>query len=97
MLSKILSASVTGVDASIVQVEVDLCNGIPSFTMTGYLGARVKEAGDRVRTAIKNTGYRIPSSRIVVNVSPASIRKSGTMLDLPVAVGILADMGIVKD
>lgn len=97
MLSKILSASVTGVDASIVQVEVDLCNGIPSFTMTGYLGARVKEAGDRVRTAIKNTGYRIPSSRIVVNVSPASIRKSGTMLDLPVAVGILADLGIVEE
>lgn len=97
MLSKVISASVSGIDASIVQVEVDLSNGIPSFTMTGYLGARVREAGERVRTAIKNIGYPIPSSRIVVNVSPASIRKSGTMLDLPIAIGILSDMGILKD
>lgn len=97
MLSKVISASVTGIDASIVQVEVDLSNGIPSFTMTGYLGARVKEAGERVRTAIKNIGYSIPSSRIVVNVSPASIRKSGTMLDLPVAAGILCNLGIVEE
>lgn len=97
MLSKVISASVSGIDASIVQVEVDLCNGIPSFTMTGYLGARVKEAGDRVRTALKNVGYPVPSARIVVNVSPASIRKSGTMLDLPVAIGILCDLGIVGE
>lgn len=97
MLSKVISASVTGIDASIVQVEVDLSNGIPSFTMTGYLGARVREAGERVRTAVKNTGYLIPSSRIVVNVSPASIRKSGTMLDLPIAVGILSDLKIIEE
>lgn len=95
MLSKVISASVIGIDANVVQVEVDLSNGIPSFTMTGYLGERVREAGDRVRTAIKNIGYKIPSSRIVINVSPASIRKSGTMLDLPVAIGILCDLGII--
>ncbi len=95
MLAKVISASVVGIDASVVQVEVDLSNGIPSFTMTGYLGERVREAGDRVRTAIKNIGYKIPSARIVINVSPASIRKSGTMLDLPVAIGILCDLGIV--
>lgn len=96
MLSKILSAAITGIDAHIVCVEVDSSNGIPSFTMTGYVGARVKEAGDKVRTAIKNVGYKFPSSRIVVNVSPASIRKSGTMLDLPVAVGILCNMEVIN-
>lgn len=97
MLTKVLSATVTGIEASIVTVEVDQSNGIPSFVMTGYLNARVTEAGDRVRTAIKNIGYMLPSSRVVVNVSPASIRKSGTMLDLPIAVGILCNLGIVSD
>lgn len=96
MLSKILSASVAGIDANVVQVEVDLSNGLPGFYMTGYLGAQVRESGERVRTAIKNIGHNIPSSKIVVNVSPASVRKSGTMLDLPIAVGILTDMEIIN-
>lgn len=92
MLSKVTSATVTGIDSFIVQVEVDLSNGIPYFAMTGYLGTQVREAGERVRTALKNIGFRIPSSRIVVNISPAGFRKSGTMFDLPIAVGILCDM-----
>lgn len=92
MLSKVISATVTGIDSFIVQVETDLSNGIPYFAMTGYLGTQVREAGERVRTALKNIGYRIPSARIVVNISPASFRKSGTMFDLPIAVGILCDM-----
>lgn len=92
MLSKVISATVTGMDSFIVQVETDLSNGIPYFAMTGYVGTQVKEAGERVRTALKNVGYRIPSARIVVNISPAGFRKSGTMFDLPVAVGILCDM-----
>lgn len=96
MLSKVFSASVIGVKANVVQVETDVSNGIPSFIMTGYVGARVREAGDRVRTAIKNIGYKMPSSKIIVNVSPASIRKSGTMLDLPVAVGILCNMEVIS-
>lgn len=97
MLSKIISSSVSGIDADIVCVEVDLSNGLPSFTMTGYLGANVREAGDRVRTALKNVGFGMPCSKVVVNISPASIRKSGTMFDLPVAVGILVNMGIIKE
>lgn len=92
MLSKVTSATVKGIDSFIVQVEVDLSNGIPYFAMTGYLETQVKEAGERVRTALKNIGFRIPSSRIVVNISPAGFRKSGTMFDLPIAVGILCDM-----
>ncbi|MCR5216870.1 MAG: YifB family Mg chelatase-like AAA ATPase [Lachnospiraceae bacterium] len=96
MLSKVYSASILGVEASIVEVEVDMSNGLPVFHMTGYLGARVREAEDRVKTAVKNVNHPIPSSHIVINVSPASIRKSGTMLDLPIAVGILADMEIIR-
>lgn len=92
MLSKVTSATVTGIDAFIVQVETDLSNGIPYFAMTGYVGAQVKEAGERVRTALKNIGHRVPSARVVVNISPAGFPKSGTMFDLPVAVGILCDM-----
>ena len=92
MLSKVTSATVAGIDSFIVQVETDLSNGIPYFAMTGYVGAQVKEAGERVRTALKNIGHRVPNARIVVNISPAGFRKSGTMFDLPVAVGILCDM-----
>lgn len=92
MLSRVTSATVTGIDSFIVQVETDLSNGIPYFAMTGYVGAQVKEAGERVRTALKNIGHRVPSARIVVNISPAGFHKSGTMFDLPVAVGILCDM-----
>ena len=92
MLSKVTSATVTGIDSFVVQVETDLSNGIPYFAMTGYVGTQVKEAGERVRTALKNIGHRVPSARIVVNISPAGFRKSGTMFDLPIAVGILCDM-----
>lgn len=97
MLTKVNSAAVRGIGAHLVQVEVDLANGIPSFTMTGYLGTHVREAGERVRTAIKNVGYVMPCARIVVNVAPASIRKNGTMFDLPVAIGILSNMGVIKE
>lgn len=97
MLSKINSAFATGIDAHIVNVEVDLSSGIPSFTMTGFLGSQVKEAGEKVRTALRNIGHRIPGSRIVVNVSPASIHKSGTMFDLPVAIGILCNLGVLDE
>lgn len=92
MLSRVTSATVTGIDSFIVQVETDLSNGIPYFAMTGYVGTQVKEAGERVRTALKNIGHRVPSARIVVNISPAGFHKSGTMFDLPVAVGLLCDM-----
>lgn len=96
MLSKVNSATITGMNASLVVVEVDLANGIPSFSMTGYLGMRVKESAERVRTAIKNVGYQMPYAKIVVNVSPASIRKNGSMFDLPIAVAILCNMGVLE-
>lgn len=96
MFCRVNSATLTGVNADLVNVEVDLSGGIPYFAMTGILAAEIKEAGERVRTAIRNSGYNIPSSRIVVNISPAGIRKAGTALDLPIALGILADINIVN-
>lgn len=97
MFSKVISGTINGLEASIVHVEVDVNNGIPSFDMSGFLAAQVKEARDRVKIAIKNSGYNLKTQRISVNISPADIRKEGTGFDLPIAVGILAANGIVSN
>lgn len=83
--------------AVMVRVEVDVSQGLPGFLMVGYLGSEVKEAGERVRVALKNVGISLPPMRITVNLSPADIRKSGTGYDLPVAVGILQALGHVEE
>lgn len=97
MFSSITSAALCGIDACIVSVETDVGCGLPTFDMSGYLGAEVKEARDRVRIAIKNTGVELPPQRIVVNISPADIRKEGTGFDLPIAIGILVSSGIIDE
>jgi len=79
----------------LVQVEADAGDGLPGFSMVGYLAAEVKEAGDRVRTAIKNSGFRLPPRKVTLNLSPANVRKDGTMFDLPIAVAVLAAYDIV--
>ena len=79
MFSSITTAALCGIDARIVSVETDVGSGLPTFDMSGYLGTEVKEARDRVRIAIKNTGVELPPQRIVVNISPADIRKEGTV------------------
>jgi magnesium chelatase family protein len=96
MYSKVISGVVEGVDARLVQVEADLSNGLPVFDMVGYLASEVKEARERVRTAMKNQGYNLPPKRITVNLSPANIRKSGSCYDLPVAMAILAAGGFLN-
>ncbi len=90
MLSKILSSAVIGVDAYLVEVEVDIAYGLPNFTIVGLPEISVKESKERVRSAIHNSGYTFPDDRITVNLAPASIKKEGTGFDLPIAVGILA-------
>ena len=90
MLAKILSSAVIGVDAYLVEVEVDIAYGLPSFTIVGLPEISVKESKERVRSAIHNSGYTFPDDRITVNLAPASIKKEGTGFDLPIAVGILA-------
>lgn len=96
MYSTVLSASIHGVEVKFVHVEADISNGLPVFHMVGYLASEVKEAGERVRTAIRNAGFILPAKKIIVNLSPANVRKRGASFDLPIAVSILVSLGCVK-
>lgn len=89
MLSKVFSSTVIGIDAFPVEVEVDIMPGLPSFTTVGLPETAVKESKERVKSAIKNSGYAFPDDRITVNLAPAHIKKEGTGFDLPIALGIL--------
>ena len=96
MLAKVLSSSVLGIDAYVVEVEVDITMGLPAFATVGLPDGAVRESKDRVKSAIKNSGYRFPPHRITVNLAPADIKKEGAGFDLPIAVGILAATGLVN-
>ncbi len=96
MFSKVLSAAVYGVQSKVVQVEADITDGLPSFSMVGYLSTQVKEAQERVRTALKNSGIQLQPKRITVNLSPADLHKSGTGFDLPIAIAIAASYGLIQ-
>ncbi len=95
MLAKVFSGTVLGIDAIPVEVEVDISNGLPVFSTVGLPDNAVKESKDRVKSAIKNSGYDFPAKRITVNLAPADIKKEGTTFDLPVAVGILIAEGLI--
>ncbi len=97
MFSKVYSGTVIGIDGEIIGVEADVSDGLPIFSMVGYLSGEVKEAKERVRIAMKNSGYHMVPKRITVNLSPADVRKEGTAFDLPIAISILAALGIVSD
>ena len=96
MLARVRSASLQGIEAATVFVEVDVTSGLPSFTTVGLPDSTVRESRDRVRAAIKNSGFEFPQERITVNLAPADLRKEGAAFDLPTAVGILAATGLVK-
>ncbi len=96
MLASLRTAAIFGVEACPVQVEVDVSFGFPSFTMVGLPDASVRESRDRVRSAIRNSGFEFPAHRITVNLAPADVRKAGASFDLPIALGILAAQGIVE-
>lgn len=89
MLSIINSNNLIGIDSFLVKVETDITRGIPAFNVVGLPGTEVREARERVKSAIINSGYDFPNSRIVVNLSPADIKKEGSFLDLPISIGIL--------
>lgn len=93
MLARVVSSTVMGVDAQAVSVEVDLTNGMPYFHIVGLPDTAVNESKERVRSAIKNTGFAFPLKRITVNLAPADIRKYGPVYDLPIALGILSATG----
>lgn len=92
MFCKILSGCVVGVSACFVRVEVDIDNGLPSFSMVGSPGSEVRESRERVSVALKNAGFAMPVARVTVNLAPADVHKEGTAFDLPIAVGILQAM-----
>lgn len=96
MLARVRSATVFGIEAADVFVEVDVAPGLPSFTTVGLPDSAVRESRDRVRAAIRNAGLDFPVDRITVNLAPAELRKAGAAFDLPMALGILSATGIVK-
>lgn len=95
MLAKILSGAILGVNGYKVDVEVDVSQGLPSFDIVGLPDSSIKESRERVRTAIKNSGFEFPIKRITVNLAPADVRKEGPYFDLPIAVGLLNCINII--
>ncbi|HIJ79545.1 MAG: YifB family Mg chelatase-like AAA ATPase [Desulfobulbaceae bacterium] len=95
MLAKIMCGTVVGVDGCLVEVEIDIALGLPTFTIVGLAEGAVRESKDRVKAAIKNCGYDFPNRRITVNLAPADLKKTGTGFDLPIALGILASSKIL--
>jgi magnesium chelatase family protein len=89
MLAKVMSCAVVGLEGAIVEVEVDISPGLPSFTIVGLPDTAVQESRERVRAAIRNSGCIFPTRRITVNLAPADLKKAGPAYDLPVAIGIL--------
>jgi magnesium chelatase family protein len=96
MLATIESATVIGVDACRVHVEIDVSRGFPTFQLVGLPDASIKESRDRVRAAMRNSGFEFPVSRITINLAPGDVRKAGPAFDLPIAIGMLAATGVVK-
>jgi magnesium chelatase family protein len=96
MIAKVLSGALLGIDAYRVEVEVDIAQGLPQFSTVGLPEGAVKESKDRIKSAVKNSGYEFPARRITINLAPADIRKEGTVFDLPMAVGLLLATGILK-
>ncbi len=95
-LAKVYSSAVLGIDAYSVEVEVDIAKGLPSFNTVGLPDVAVKESKDRVKAAIKNSGFKFPTKRITVNLAPADVKKEGSLFDLPIALGILAATGQIE-
>ena len=96
MIAKVLSGGLLGIDAYVIEVEVDISLGLPVFATVGLPDGAVKESKDRVKSAIKNSGYDFPSQKITVNLAPADVKKEGAAFDLPIAIGILVASDIIQ-
>ncbi|MBR1758779.1 MAG: YifB family Mg chelatase-like AAA ATPase [Lachnospiraceae bacterium] len=97
MYNKVQSAVLHGMEVHLVEVQADISEGLPVFDMVGLPGSEVKESRERVRTALRNSGFRIPPKRITVNLSPADLKKEGTAFDLPIAAAILRGITNIPD
>ena len=97
MVSQVITSTVLGIESYKILVEVDLVQSIPGVVIVGLPDAAISEAKERVRSAIKNSGYSFPNQKVVINLAPADIKKVGTNYDLPIAMGILARDGVVDE
>jgi len=95
MLSIVKSMALNGLEGYLVDVQVDVSAGMPSWEIVGLPDISVKEAKERVKTAIKNSGYELLSRKIIINLAPANTRKEGSLFDLPIAIGILIDLEVI--
>ena len=97
MVNKVTTAAVIGLDAYRVSVETDVLNSLPAFSIVGLPDAAINEARDRVRSAIKNSGFTFPAKKVVINLAPADLKKEGSNFDLPIAVGLLTEEGVLEE
>ncbi len=95
MLARVLSTALVGLDAHLIEVEVDIGAGLPQFSVVGLPDTIVRESRDRVRSALKNTGFKFPIKKVTVNLAPAGLKKEGAGLDLAIALGVLAAEGVI--
>lgn len=93
MISNIKTISLNGLEGNLVEVQTDISGGLPNFEIVGLPDVSVKESKERIKVAIKNSGYEFPSRKIIVNLAPANTRKEGTSYDLPIAIGVLYSLG----
>ena len=97
MVNKVTTAAVIGLDAYQVSVETDVLNSLPAFSIVGLPDAAINEARDRVRSAIKNSGFTFPAKKVVINLAPADLKKEGSNFDLPIAIGLLTEEGVLEE
>jgi magnesium chelatase family protein len=94
MLAKVMTCAIVGLDGAIVQVEADISPGLPFFAVVGLPDTAVSEARERVRPAIRNSGFTFPYKRVIVNLAPADLKKGGPAYDLPIALAILLNKAV---
>ena len=97
MVNKVTTATVIGLNAHMVSVETDVLNGLPAFSIVGLPDTSITEARDRVRSAIKNSGYTFPAKKVVINLAPADLKKEGSNFDLPIAIGLLIEEEVLTE
>ena len=97
MLSQIKSMTLLGIQGRLITIQIDISSGLPSWDVVGLPDTSIKESKQRVKAALKNIGYELPSRRIIINLAPANIKKEGSIYDLPIAIGILCDLNILDN
>lgn len=97
MVNKVTTGAIIGLDAYKVSVETDVLNGLPGFSIVGLPDTAINEARDRVRSAIKNSGFTFPAKKVVINLAPADLKKEGSIFDLPIAIGLLTEEGAIDE